>query len=1190
MVLGGGAAVGGASAMTRSRALYGTSRALGAGRMAAGAAAGGGLVRGVGGGALRGAGRAYLPIAAALGALDFASADGGVANRTQTALSSMSLGLVKRPLSNEERADRALKQTQAFGARRLAGLPQTQAGGRQALSRVNEEIGRLGPGTRSTTGHVAGVELRGLAFGGADAGSRVTDQEARDMRRRVDLLKEERTAIQRSNETLAAAARQRADERSVVGAQRYAGGLGGAFKTYKRAGAGREDAFGSTLDQVKGELKKTRDAGVETLGEGSLAWARAMAKGNPAMKKTVRELTENIRDRFERMGRRVSIVNGNILTGTTQEWRQIGKRMQDPMEEAKQGLREDFTAIQRMAVGSLKAMGFSAGDAQALVQAKEDGGVRGKYADARIGVQQVGQGLKQAVGLGKKARGGTVPGRGLTDTVRMGGAMVAPGETWIANRHTMKDLSRATLGTYGLTAEQMIRGETRRHAQKFATGGLAKGMGRLVSRLSGAGFSPSSTTGGTHAAGSLHYSGQAADYGDATSDLPKLWSILYPMRRRFAELFGPSSLRPKPTLMHNGQGFSDGSLQAGHEDHIHVGLTGGGGALGKIAAGAGGGRRGRVRLRGVGMRQPGLPGVMRNRAGDLYAGGLQRKLNRKLGRMGGGGGGGGGGDLSGFKGGGGASANMRLGHRMMLAAGFGEDQWPALRQLWMGESGWRSDARNASSGAFGIPQCVGVETKILTRRGWLAHDEVEVGDETIGYDPQTGASRWTKVTAVHHPGRHRVRRFGTSRWSAICTPNHRWLVELLEGESAARAEALVEQQQLVRGMRVVLSRFAETDGEAPITTNEAALLGWIASEGWAAPRENHPRNPRTYFVCQTKTENFDAIDEACSDGKASRYPPKSSGSVYWRLSAPYSHDLDRRAGHPREDAEALVLAMSPEQRVAWLDAVIRGEGSVYEEDRGRAVGDLPGRYVWVSQRPGPFARAIVLAAYLCGFSPRVAEDKRDGCLRIGLPEVVTVGCGRASSHIDEDAGEREVWCVTTELGTWTAEQDGNVFLTGNSLPASKMGAKAAAGDPASQVRWGLSYIRDRYKSPSGALSAWNSRSPHWYARGGKMDWGGGFKNGGSMVTNGPTAFVAGEGHRRRERVTVAPATGRRGGSGGEGVTVKVEAGAVVVKIEGGIKGGGKGGGDVDALAERVGKKVVGKVIEALDRGLGTVGG
>jgi TP901 family phage tail tape measure protein len=53
------------------------------------------------------------------------------------------------------------------------------------------------------------------------------------------------------------------------------------------------------------------------------------------------------------------------------------------------------------------------------------------------------------------------------------------------------------------------------------------------------------------------------------------------------------------------------------------------------------------------------------------------------------------------------------------------------------------------------------------------------------------------------------------------------------------------------------------------------------------------------------------------------------------------------------------------------------------------------------------------------------------------------------------------------------------------LPASKM---ASAGkdwmtNPATQIKWGLSYIRSRYGSPLDAYEAWRSRNPHWYAKG-----------------------------------------------------------------------------------------------------------
>lgn len=69
-------------------------------------------------------------------------------------------------------------------------------------------------------------------------------------------------------------------------------------------------------------------------------------------------------------------------------------------------------------------------------------------------------------------------------------------------------------------------------------------------------------------------------------------------------------------------------------------------------------------------------------------------------------------------------ANAELGHQMMLAAGFGEDQWPCLYNLWMRESGWRTNAHNPS-GAHGIPQAlpgskmgVGWESDPVVQIGW----------------------------------------------------------------------------------------------------------------------------------------------------------------------------------------------------------------------------------------------------------------------------------------------------------------------------------------------------------------------------------------------------------------------------------------------------------------------------------------
>jgi TP901 family phage tail tape measure protein len=53
------------------------------------------------------------------------------------------------------------------------------------------------------------------------------------------------------------------------------------------------------------------------------------------------------------------------------------------------------------------------------------------------------------------------------------------------------------------------------------------------------------------------------------------------------------------------------------------------------------------------------------------------------------------------------------------------------------------------------------------------------------------------------------------------------------------------------------------------------------------------------------------------------------------------------------------------------------------------------------------------------------------------------------------------------------------------LPGSKMRSAGAdwRTNAATQIEWGLGYIKDRYGSPSKAYSTWNNRHPHWYAQG-----------------------------------------------------------------------------------------------------------
>ena len=79
----------------------------------------------------------------------------------------------------------------------------------------------------------------------------------------------------------------------------------------------------------------------------------------------------------------------------------------------------------------------------------------------------------------------------------------------------------------------------------------------------------------------------------------------------------------------------------------------------------------------------------------------------------------------------------------------------------------------------GDTYCVDTETEILTRRGWLRWDQVQVGDEAYGLDEHTHLGEWTPITEIHRhdPMPRKMLRLEGKGHSSLTTANHRWLVE-----------------------------------------------------------------------------------------------------------------------------------------------------------------------------------------------------------------------------------------------------------------------------------------------------------------------------------------------------------------------------------------------------------------------------
>lgn len=435
-----------------------------------------------------------------------------------------------------------------------------------------------------------------------------------------------------------------------------------------------------------------------------------------------------------------------------------------------------------------------------------------------------------------------------------------------------------------------------------------------------------------------------------------------------------------------------------------------------------------------------------------------------------------------------------------------------LRQIQTESSGnpkainnWDSNAQ-AGTPSQGLLQCVSLETKILTRGGWKNHDEVVVGDETLGFNPETGKNEWTPITKVVHYENAPVWRIGHKNWHADVTPNHRWWSETESHVSqnksvvceecsreflSARGKQVhankihgaislpkstiyrgefVRTYDLKKRHRIRLSAPATTEGIPCLSAQDCAVIGWIQGDGHIRNAENN--NGFDACIYQSKPEQVVKIRSLLGNIEHTESVRQRQSNTLpqhtFRLRRAYVTELWKRSGLLEMSAENFVLALSPEQRSSWLGAMIDAEGH-----RQKPKKDGHSEYVRISQVDGDIQEAIRLAIYLEGFSPRTSRapirptnysDSPQPCAMIGMAQPIVAPSTFGPHKL---LPSQTVWCVKTDLETWTARLEDQIFLTGNTIPSTFQqyhheGDSMDITDPQANIDSAIGYAKSRY--------------------------------------------------------------------------------------------------------------------------------
>jgi hypothetical protein len=469
-------------------------------------------------------------------------------------------------------------------------------------------------------------------------------------------------------------------------------------------GASPAQAMASVEKETFRRMDKLKPSGAKRLMDTMDVWARGMAKKNPALAKPVDDMASHFDKQLAGMHDNAARIGGNITESLSGQWADLRKKLRTSSEHMKQDFSGALTDTQTKALAVLRAMGLSAAQARQVMGGASVGAVRNASNAHAVqgGATHGGAGASRGP-RARNARGGIIPGAGLMDR-RMGPGMeAAPGEAWIANRHTMGRVN-SMLAPYGTTLQHEITHEGRPHAEpvkRRARGGLAPGISGAVNRVLGhfPGLSVTSTTGGGHAAGSYHYRGMAADLGGAPEVMNQAaaW-IKRTMGHNLTEgIHNPNlSIKGGKTVS---PGFWGSTVWGQHANHIHLAVAGALGAL----SGVGGGGVAAPRLRARNLRGIGVVGAANQQGANAQVRVANARIQDAAAALGGGSATGGG-DAK-FMGSAGFYSKRRL-MNLWTRAGGSPDVSNLMAAIALAESGGNPRAHNPS-GATGLWQILG---------------------------------------------------------------------------------------------------------------------------------------------------------------------------------------------------------------------------------------------------------------------------------------------------------------------------------------------------------------------------------------------------------------------------------------------------------------------------------------------------
>ena len=315
--------------------------------------------------------------------------------------------------------------------------------------------------------------------------------------------------------------------------------------------------------------------------------------------------------------------------------------------------------------------------------------------------------------------------------------------------------------------------------------------------------------------------------------------------------------------------------------------------------------------------------------------------------------------------------------------------------------------------------CVPLDSEILTVSGWKTYDQLTVGEKVLGYDLLNDEVRPTDLLGVYvgkkGTGDLYWRHGKSIQVGVSCTPDHRWVIKRPGFIGLAEAEFL--SQHRGHGWKLLTAALAK-GGTAPFTPTEAGVIGWGLTDAWV-------RRVGSRFYCNievSKPSSIAALRTLLKEVPHSDRDQPHRSTTRFYIEAGWFNELWQRF-LKYSNPTAFVIDLNTACRDALWVAMMEADGSTKRLGGGR-----PQERFGAAKKPviDAFETLAALRGRHVRYRERHYENNRPDFTDIELSEPYH-GWPRYSGATRQE----QVWCPTTETGTWIMRQRGSIVITGN---------------------------------------------------------------------------------------------------------------------------------------------------------------